>query len=347
MTDETDAATATIVQPGSTMTGKQTSPNSQIALGADIATALYGITGAGYKVGVISNSFNATGGAGRDIANGDLPANVTVLSDQTDPGNDDEGRAMMELVHQVAPGAQLYFADGFVSLDACAQAVNELVSAGCNIIVDDLGFLGESYFQVGTKLDLAIMNAVSKGVDYFSAAGNDGKDFYQNTFAPLQIDLNGTIVTATDFGAGNAKQSWHISNGAAFEISFQWAQPFESIGDGSKSAQNSMGLYLLDANDNVVASALLDQTGSNPVQVLKFANNTSSTQFYLVVSQNGGVIPTGEVFKFIFSGGTDRRPERQQGFWHHVRARTADRPEFSRGDRLGTDTCLWRFASAG
>jgi hypothetical protein len=178
VTDETDAATATIVQPGSTMTGKQTSPNSQIALGADIATALYGITGAGYKVGVISNSFNATGGAGRDIANGDLPANVTVLSDQTDPGNDDEGRAMMELVHQVAPGAQLYFADGFVSLDACAQAVNELVSAGCNIIVDDLGFLGESYFQVGTKLDLAIMNAVSKGVDYFSAAGNDGKDFY-------------------------------------------------------------------------------------------------------------------------------------------------------------------------
>ena len=313
MTDETVAAAAAIVQPGSTTIGKQTSPNSQIALGADVATALYGVTGAGYKIGVISDSFNATGGAGRDIANGDLPANVTVLSDLTGTGNDDEGRAMMELVHQVAPSAQLYFATGAPDIDACAQAVDTLVSAGCNIIIDDLGFSDESYFQVGTKLDLAIMNAVGKGVDYFSAAGNDGKKFYENTFAPLQLNLNGTIVTATDFGAGNAKQSWHIGKGATFQIMFQWAQPFKTIGDGSKSAQNSMGLYLLDANGNVVESETGNRVGSNPFQGLSFSNKTSSTQFYLVVTQNGGTIPTGEQFKFLFSGGTTDDPNVNKG----------------------------------
>ena len=63
-----------------------------------------GYTGAGVKVGVISN-----GVASLPVvqASGDLGA-VKVLPGQA--GSGDEGTAMLEIVHDLAPGAQLFYA---------------------------------------------------------------------------------------------------------------------------------------------------------------------------------------------------------------------------------------------
>jgi hypothetical protein len=98
------------------------------------------ITGAGVKVGIISNSFNVLGGAALDIAKGYLPADgVTVLKEGSDPdGDDDEGRAMAELIHQIAPGASLDFASADDTVDDFASSVQALVAAGCTVIVDDI-----------------------------------------------------------------------------------------------------------------------------------------------------------------------------------------------------------------
>ena len=49
------------------------------------------ITGAGVKVGIISNSYNVLGGAAADVAKGYLPANgVTVLREGSAGGDDEE-----------------------------------------------------------------------------------------------------------------------------------------------------------------------------------------------------------------------------------------------------------------
>src|SRR6185437_7711059 len=78
------------------------------ALLADQLRASLGVDGAGVKVGVLSDSFNLLGGAAADEADGDLPATgVQVL--QEGPSGADEGRAMLELIHQIAPGASLAF----------------------------------------------------------------------------------------------------------------------------------------------------------------------------------------------------------------------------------------------
>ena len=74
-----------------------------------------GATGAGVKVGVISDSINQVGTkvAGSQ-ASGDLPSSVTVLAD--DPGSSDEGRAMAEIIYDGAPGiTQMYFSTGTIS----------------------------------------------------------------------------------------------------------------------------------------------------------------------------------------------------------------------------------------
>lgn len=49
----------------------------------------------------------------------------------------DEGTAMLEIGHDLAPGAELYFHDCGEDLIAFNQAIDELIAAGCNIICDD------------------------------------------------------------------------------------------------------------------------------------------------------------------------------------------------------------------
>src|SRR5271168_2686027 len=77
--------------------------NGVKAHGADIVQAA-GITGAGVKIGVLSDGINSVSS---EQAAGRLP-NVTVIAGQG--GTGDEGTAMLEIVYSMAPGAQLYFA---------------------------------------------------------------------------------------------------------------------------------------------------------------------------------------------------------------------------------------------
>ena len=52
---------------------------------------------------------------------------------------------------------------------------------GANVIVDDLGFLLEPYFEDG-MLALAAANAVAGGAVFVSAAGNGGDKHYEGEF---------------------------------------------------------------------------------------------------------------------------------------------------------------------
>ena len=106
-----------------------------------------------------------------DIEHGVLPDNVTVVID--DNHDDDEGRAMAQLVHSIAPGAELYFSswNPFTDQRPCyaamdiektkvfADRINDLVDLGCKVIVDDIYDPTEPWFQDG-PVSLAVDNAV-------------------------------------------------------------------------------------------------------------------------------------------------------------------------------------------
>lgn len=265
-----------------------------VALGANVATALYGVTGQGIKIGIISDSYDAKSLAAGNVALGVLPANVTVLHDETT--GSDEGQAMMELAYQIAPDASFYFAAGGDTVASCAVAVTALQNAGCTIIIDDLGYgTSESFYQTGTILDRAIQAAVAAGVNYFSAAGNDGADYVQQGFDPLSVTIPGIgSVVAQNFGNDSPYLDVNIPRNTTGSLMLQWAQPFASISAGSAGAANSLAFYLLDAQGNVVASATGSQIGDDPAQLLEFNNTTASTEFRLVVVQNGGTVPVGQ-----------------------------------------------------
>jgi len=128
-----------------------------------------GINGAGVNVGVISNGAPS-------IAASDLPA-VTVNNTgcAAATAGCDEGTAMLEIVHDMAPGAGLFFdagAGGGVAGHVGAQ--NWLAAAGrANVITEDIAFDGEPAFQRG----LAASNGdtiAANGVAMHSSAGNLG-----------------------------------------------------------------------------------------------------------------------------------------------------------------------------
>jgi hypothetical protein len=146
-----------------------------LAVSGPTARASYGVTGAGIKIGIISDSFDALGGAADDVAQGALPAGVVDLADVP---LTDEGRAMAQLIHTIAPGASIVFYSGDANLSSTvdgsqsiALAVEALQAEGCNVIVDDLGAPDEP--DVGSSLENAINDAVASGVVYVTAAGND------------------------------------------------------------------------------------------------------------------------------------------------------------------------------
>ena len=92
---------------------------------------------------------------------------------------------MLELIHDMAPGAQLYFATAFTSITSFADNIRALRTAGCDIIVDDVGYYVESPFQDGQGpavvsptnggvVTQAVKDVAALGAMYFSSAGNSG-----------------------------------------------------------------------------------------------------------------------------------------------------------------------------
>src|SRR5262249_39105249 len=147
----------------------------------------------------------------------------------------DEGRSMAELVYKDAPGAQLYFATGDGGQTTFANNIAALQAAGCNIILDDLTYFAEPFYQLGAPIDNAIGNFVAAGCTYLTAAGNDSNQFYENTFNPISFNLPGVGVrTVHDFGGGNPYEQITLANDTGTtNFMMQWAQPFKSIGAGS------------------------------------------------------------------------------------------------------------------
>ena len=162
------AAVQTIRPADEARTRKEDTTEGDHAHRANTARATHGVNGTGIGIGVISDGVRTL--AARQ-ASGDVPARVTVLPGQA--GRGDEGTALLEIVHDLAPGAALYFATGFGGQARMAENIEALCEAGANVIVDDIGYPLEAAFQDDIVAQ-GVNAAVAAGCVFFSAGGNDG-----------------------------------------------------------------------------------------------------------------------------------------------------------------------------
>jgi hypothetical protein len=231
-----------------------------------------GIDGKGITIAALSDSYDestvseADGSplkihAAQDVKSGDLPGKgnakyptpVVNLEDSDDPSTaTDEGRAMLQITHDIAPASKLCFASAFNSEIDFADNIRKLADkkgkCGADVLVDDVGYFDEPMFSDGIIAD-AIDDVAAKGAHYFSSAGNDGEDSSWNSKVHLVPAAKGLKGTNLDFsqvdpslydgglqdmnpGSGiDVAQDAHLGsdpNGAAFDV--QWNDPTDLKG---------------------------------------------------------------------------------------------------------------------
>ncbi len=194
-----------------------------VAHRADEARQTYGVDGTGIGIGVLSNGVETL--ADRQ-ASGDLPSTVTVLPGQAG-SKGDEGTAMLEIVHDLAPGADLFFATGLDGQASFAANVEALCAAGADVIVDDILFFLSPAFQEGIATQ-GVNAAAAAGCFYFSAAGNGGNlndgtaGVWEGDYSPsgFLIVKDDTVGVMHNFGGG---AFWNRVMEVGYGFVLQWA----------------------------------------------------------------------------------------------------------------------------
>ncbi|MFN8460069.1 MAG: hypothetical protein U0401_36365, partial [Anaerolineae bacterium] len=232
---------------------------------ANLARATFGVNGAGVKIGVLSDGVNSLATL---QASGDLPA-VTVLPGQAGSGN--EGAAMLEIVHDLAPGAQLYFATGFNGIAGFAQNILNLRAAGCDIIIDDILYFGETPFQKGQASNVtsttnggiviqAVNTVAASGALYFSSAANSGNkndntsgtwegDFADGGAVGAPISGSGSLH---DFDPGAGTTAYNTITSTTARPTLFWSDPLGgSSNDYDLFRLNGTGAFVVGASTNV------------------------------------------------------------------------------------------------
>jgi hypothetical protein len=259
---------------------------------------LTGAIGTGVTVGVISDSANAIGtGVAGSIASGDLPANTTVLYD--DSTGSDEGRAMMELIYDAAPGVNLAFSSRGPTPLTFANSVINLAAYGCEVITDDIVFFSQPMFNDG-RVSQAVETVNSAGVVYTSAFGND-QDWgwvgdWRSTQARIGTGANTVTGTFLTFSSSDYLQNMTIANGDTVNLAFQWDSAYLEGGSTLPNYQvrNDLDLYLIDlSTGTIVASALtINQNTDQAYEQLGYTNASTNTSFALAVNLYSGAAPS-------------------------------------------------------
>ncbi|MCR6490499.1 S8 family serine peptidase [Amycolatopsis sp. OK19-0408] len=248
------------------------------AHGADTARATYGVSGSGVKVCVLSDGVDSLA---KSQTAGELPT-VDVLSGQK--GSGDEGTAMLEIIHDLAPNAALGFATAFTSEASFAANIRALRTTGhCTIIVDDVAYFDESPFQ-DTQVAQAVNDVTAAGVLYFSSAGNSGNatdgtsGYYEGDFRASSSKISGVTGTPHDFDPSATTQNFDALSAGSLgkPVTLFWSDPW------GKSA-NDYDLFILNSSGSVVASSENGQSGSqNPYEIASVPSTGSGYKVAVV-----------------------------------------------------------------
>jgi hypothetical protein len=298
--------------------------------------AVYAANGvpAGGNAGYANNGFTAD--AATDISTGDLPANVVVLQEAnpqelgcmnygapTQLPFGDEGRAMMQIVHDVAPGAGVAFYTAENSEADFANGIGQLAAsvasggAGAKVIVDDVGYFDEPFFQDGLVAQ-AINAVVANGVAYFSSAGNNGTLAYNNNSPNFSFlsssspNSNEHLLSFASSGAPTATTTMlpvtipPMMPGEFVAIVVEWDQPYVTGAPASGGATSQIDVCITGATGKDIITNYNSQPatcsgpnmlGQDPYQVMivdnpaNAAGTSSTANVNIMVGLVGGATP--------------------------------------------------------
>ena len=178
---------------------------------------------------------------------------------------------MLEILHDVAPGAELGFATADNSEASFADNIRALRSElGCDVIVDDYLYFHESPFEDG-EIAQSVNAVTADGALYFSSAGNEGNTLdgtsgnYEGDFRGAGRGVGKFVGEAHDFDPGPAVQLFEpISDdsSAGVPVTLWWANQLGA-------ATDDYDLYLFDDTGAVINFSQDTQDGDDdPFEIL-------------------------------------------------------------------------------
>ena len=307
--------------------GKVTSQGARL-MRSNVVNGAGGVTGKGVTVGVISDSFNTSGNpinALADVKSGDLPKNTSIAGgeglkflierDPTifGPGTD-EGRGMAQIVHDIAPGAELCFATAEGGQVQFANNIRSLrTEPACNadVIVDDVIYPEEPMFSDGVvaqAVDEVATSSVLPGkkVPYFSSAGNRAEAGYSSNLriipdavargmSPGSLGVDLSTIPAGINTAGGFHNFAADGRTAIFQdllfldgtiIAFQWDDPFDVNPSGITTDLN---ILLFDPANGHFVEAIGDNNFSTnePLEEFQLSAPGGIGEFLVVFARTG------------------------------------------------------------
>jgi uncharacterized repeat protein (TIGR01451 family) len=254
-----------------------------------------GITGQGVKIGIIDGGFQGY----TQLLGSDLPAQVTIknfVDGETDAqvdGTTIHGAACAEVIHDIAPDAQLYLAKVSSNIDL-QEAVTWMKDvAKVDVISTSIGWYNLTPGDGTGEFNDVAAQARAAGIFWVSAAGNDRRNHWGGLFSDPDNDgfLNFTASNEVNFfGPGDGTTAYLIPAGQIVSLYIRWS-------DWS-SVNQDYDLYLVRWSGTewqTVAQSENTQNGGigqTPTESIVATTSGSAAPYGIVVYKYNANLPT-------------------------------------------------------
>ncbi|HZV13081.1 MAG TPA: S8 family serine peptidase, partial [Candidatus Kapabacteria bacterium] len=228
-------------------------------------------TGANVKVAIIDLGFSGY----TNLLGTELPASVTAKSFRGDNditgGGQVHGTACAEVVHDMAPDAQLYLLN-FSTLNDLSNAVTYCVTNGIQVISHSIGWTDVSFYDGTGDLATIIDYATSNGILWCNSAGNQQNRHWDGTFS--DPDANGW----ENFNGSDEAINIDLVANVGATLSLTWNEwPI---------ATSDYDLYLYNNSGTVVASSTNVQNGTQPPTEELYYTPTTTGVYHIKIKKN-------------------------------------------------------------
>ena len=236
-----------------------------------------GQSGAGVKVAIIDMGFAGYASA---QASGDLPVSLTVIDycgGELTTG-EDHGTAVAEIVHDMAPAAQLHLI--CISTEVDLATAEEYVKAnGISIVNLSGGWFnssrGDGSGEPGTP-DATVADARAHGILWVNSAGNHAQHHWSGSFVGSGLTLTGNDnelhLFAADDDVGNG---FYLAAGETACALLKW--------DDWPVSSQDFELYLADSTDVVAVSETAQDGSQSPTEGLCYTNDGAEQPFWVLI----------------------------------------------------------------
>jgi Uncharacterized protein conserved in bacteria len=236
----------------------------------------YGIVGQSIRIGVLSDSVDYITEL---VDRGELPNDVTIESESDEPGS--EGTAMLEVVYDVCPGCKLFFATSWTGMEPYANNIRQLYDKHrCQVIIAETLYFAEAYFQ-DDIIAQAVDYVSSKGVFFYSYAGNNGNSFsgVKNTYIGdwnpedfIDYEYNNAHRFSNETGYLNPLKITTSDVGETI-FTLHYSEPLGAV-------KIDLDFFILDENQYVMTSSLLDNIKSGqPYEIFQYTPTSKNSLF--------------------------------------------------------------------